>query len=146
LAKHQIAIDFNQGLDARFITEENARLLTQCKWATPGGKTVRLALDSLAQIPKIDQALRFLGAAGLPAWKIVVYILLGFEGLESDVERLLFLHRWNASVFPMGYRDLITGEEPARGWDRKLYNKYRRLITRMPHAQSIWDDFKKELS
>lgn len=145
LVKHQIAIDFNQGLDTRFITERNARLLVRCKWLTPGGKTVRLALDSLAQIPKVAQALTLLKLAGLPAWKIVVYVLIGFEGLESDVERLLFLRSWNVSVYPMGYRDLITGEEPAKGWNRNLYNKYRRLIIRLPHAQSVWDDFKRDV-
>jgi len=145
LVKHQIGIDFNQGLDARLVTKENAELLAQCKWITPGGKSVRLALDSIGQIPAIDRAFDLLEAAGLPPWKISVYALIGFAGLDSDIKRLRFLRAHNASVFPMGYKDLGTGEEPAHGWDRKLYKKYRRLICRMPHAKSVWEDFEDEV-
>jgi len=142
LAKQQIKIDFNQGLDARLITKEVARLLANCRWlADP-----RIALDSISQIKVVDQALTNLKAAGISPTRVFVFILIGFSDLESDIERLLFAHKWNVNAFPMGYRDLITGEEPAKGWDRELYNKYRRLIIRMPHAQSVWDDFERELS
>lgn len=141
LVKRRIAIDFNQGLDARFVTKDAANLLANCKWlAGP-----RLALDSLSQIKAVDLALSNLKTAGISPTGVFLYILVGFDGLESDVERLLFAHRWNVNAFPMGYRNLETGEEPAIGWDRKLYNKYRRLIIRLPHAKSVWDDFKKEV-
>jgi hypothetical protein len=141
LAKHQIAIDFNQGLDARLVTEGAAKLLAKCKWLTGP----RLALDSLSQIKAVDLALSRLKNAGISPTRVFLFILIGFDGLESDVERLLFAHEWNVNAFPMGYRDLETGEEPAIGWNRKFYNKYRRLIIRMPHAKSVWNDFKKEV-
>lgn len=145
LVEQQIGVDFNQGLDARLITEENAKLLAQCRWITPGHQTVRLALDSVGQIQAVGHALDLLESAGLAAWKISIYALIGYSGLNSDIERLLFLRSRNVSVFPMGFRDLETGLEPARGWNRRRYKKYRRLICRMPHAQSVWDDFKREV-
>lgn len=141
LANRQIRIDFNQGLDARLIPKDTARLLADCKWlAGP-----RLALDSTSQIKAVDRALTNLKSAGVSPTRVFVFILIGFSGLESDVERLLFAHKWNVNAFPMGYRDLTTSDEPAKGWDRKLYNKYRRLIIRMPRAQSVWNDFEREV-
>lgn len=146
LVDNNVAIDFNQGLDARLITPENAGLLAWCKWATPGHKTVRLALDFDSQIPAVDRAFRLLEREGIQPSSIFVYCLIGFSGLESDVKRLRFLRSWNASVFPMGYRDIETGEEPATGWEWRLYQKYRRLLCRMPHASLVWQDFERELT
>lgn len=144
LAKHKVGIDFNQANDARLITADNAKLLAKCKWEA-NGSTVRIALDSVGTIPAVERALTHLRSAGMALSRIFVYCLIGYDGLQSDVERLLFLRSFGVSVFPIGYRDLETGKEPARGWDRKLYRKYKRLICRMPRASSVWDDFKRDV-
>lgn len=141
LIEHQIAIDFNQGLDARLVTPSIASMLAKCRWlAGP-----RLALDSIVNMAKVGQALDYLKAAGINLGQVFVFCLIGFDGIESDIERLLFLRRYNVNVYPMGYRDLDTGDEPAKGWDRRLYRKYRRLIIRLPHAASVWNDFNREI-
>jgi len=145
LADKGIEIDFNQGLDARLITDENARLLARCRWLKPA-LGPRLALDSMGMAQKVGWAIETLEEAGMPTGRISMYVLLGFEGLESDVERLRRARGWGVTVFPMGYRDLETGEEPAHGWNRKLYKKYKRLITRIPHASSVWEDFSREVA
>lgn len=142
LAEQQIPIDFNQGLDARLITEENAPMLAACKWSAGP----RLACDTDGQIPAVDRAFELLIENGIAASRIFVFVLIGFVGLKSDVRRLLHLRqRWAPNIFPMGFRDLETGLEPAKGWDRRLYNKYRRLICRMPRAKSVWNDFEQEI-
>jgi hypothetical protein len=141
LAEEQIAVDFNQGLDARLVTKDNARLLAACKWLTPP----RLALDSLGQCKALSQAVSYLQEAGMQSNGIFLYLLIGFDGLDSDVERFRFARNLGLRIFPMGYRDNETGEEPARGWDRRLYRKYRRLIARLPHCKSVWDDFEAEV-
>lgn len=142
LAEQQTVIDFNQGLDARLVTEETARLLARCKWAFGP----RFAIDSMGQAEASQRTIELLDKAGLPASRISFYVLIGFAGLESDVSRLLLVHEWGANAFPMGYKDLETGEEPARGWNRAMYRKYRRLITRLPQAKGVWDDFRREVS
>ncbi len=142
LAEHKIKIDFNQGLDARLITQEIAELLSACKWL----QGPRIGLDSLHQIPSIEKALSLLEKAGCSSRKVTVYTLIGFGGIKSDVERLKKAHEWQTNVFPMGFRNLETGAEPANGWDRKLYKKYRRLIIRMPQSKSVWDDFHREVA
>ena len=141
LIEHRPAIDFNQGLDARLVTPTNAPLLARCNWlAGP-----RLALDFPGEKEPVKQAIDLLVDNGLRASQMTVFVLIGFSTLESDIERLLLCHEWGVNAYPMGFRDLDTGEEPARGWDRKLYKKFRRLIIRLPQANSVWSDFREEL-
>jgi len=144
LAENQIAIDFNQGMDAKHVTEKAAELLAACKWLP--GSTIRLALDSCGRNAIVTRAVERLERVGISRGRITVYALIGFAGLQSDIERLLLLHRLGVRVFPMGYRNLETGEEPMKEWKPSLYRKYRRLIVRMPMASSIWDDFKRDLT
>jgi hypothetical protein len=141
LVERQIAIDFNQGLDARLVTKDNARLLAACNWlAGP-----RLALDSVSQIRAVNRALTILKDVGIPPGQIFLFILIGFDGLESDIERLRFAYKWYVAMFPMGYRDLDTGEEPARGWPRDLYYRYRKLMIRLPRSRSVFKDLERAL-
>lgn len=141
LAENRIKVDFNQGLDARLITDENAVQLSRCTWDLPGGEKVRLALDSCGKKAVLQRAVERLCHAGMKARDVFVYVLIGFSGLESDLDRLLFARSLGLRVFPMGYRDIKTGKEPRRGWNVPLYKKYKRLIVRMPFAQSVWSDF-----
>jgi len=142
IASNGVKVDFNQGLDARLITTKRAELLARCKWID----CTRLALDSDSYIPQVDTAISRLQDAGMPTSKIFVYCLIGFSGFESDVKRLMFLHGKGVRVFPMKFRDIETGISPALGWDISKYNKYSRLIIRMPFATSVWNDFEKEIT
>ena len=138
LAENKIVIDFNQALDARLVDDKAARLLAQCTWY-PG---IRLSLDSDGMIGQVKKAIDNLAKYGVQPNTIRIFTLIGFSGLESDLERLFKVHEWGAAPFPMGFRDVDTGDEPAKGWDKAVYKKYRRLILRMPHAKSVWDDFR----
>jgi len=141
LAENKIVIDFNQALDARLVDESTAKLLAKCIWY-PG---IRLSLDSDGMIGQVKKAIDNLVKAGVNPNSLRVFTLIGFSSLESDLERLFKLHEWGVAPFPMGYRDNDTGIEPAKGWNRKLYKKYRRLILRLPMAKSVWADFRAEL-
>lgn len=141
LSQNGITIDFNQALDARLIDQSAARLLARCSWYP----SIRISLDSDGMMDSVHRAINYLADAGMHKGSIRVFVLIGFNGLESDVRRLVALHEWGVAPFPMGYRDNNTGEEPAIGWDTTLYKKYRRLICRIPMAKSVWDSFQAEL-
>jgi len=138
LAKNKIAIDFNQGLDARLVDDEAAHLLAQCTWR-PG---IRLSLDSDGMIGQVKKAIDNFAKYGINPNTIRVYALIGFSGLESDLERLFKIREWGAVPFPMGFRDIDTGDEPAKGWNKAVYKKFRRLILRIPCSKSVWNDFR----
>jgi hypothetical protein len=141
LASSRVPFDFNQGLDAAFVTPENAALLKQCRLPR-----IRLALDSVDRIPIVERAVRILKGAGFSRWSISVYVLMGFAGLKSDLRRLFALREMGVDVFPMGFRDLKTGSEPMRGWNPSLYRKYKRLLTRLPQSTEIWGELEREFT
>ena len=144
LVENEVPVDFNQGLDARLVTEENASLLAKAKWLA-GGPRFALDGDYDGQKDALARTLDLLERFGLSRNTITVFVLIGFSGKSSDVERLIYVHQLGARVFPMGYRHLKTGDEPATGWNRPLYKKYKRLICRIPHATSVWADFEREV-
>jgi len=141
LAFSRAFFDFNQGLDATFVTAENSALLKQCKLPR-----VRLALDSVDRIPVVERAVRILKDAGFSRWAISVYVLIGFAGLKAVLQWLFGCRGMGVDVFPMGFRDLRTGDEPMRGWNPRLYRKYRRLISRLPQSTETWAEFEREFT
>jgi len=143
LAENDTVIDFNQGLDAAFVTPENAGLISSCRFKYSPG--IRLALDSDERIGVVKAALNTLAGAGIAPSRVMVYVLIGFHGFKSDIKRLMTCRAWGVSAFPMGYRALHTGNEPMRGWNPGLYKKYKRLIIRLPHARSVWEGFEREV-
>jgi len=142
LASSRTSFDFNQGLDAAFVTPENAALLKQCRRSA----RIRLALDSVDRIPVVEKAVRTLKDAGFSRWGISVYVLIGFAGLKSDLQRLFACREMGVDVFPMGFRDLRTGNEPMRGWNPRLYRKYKHWITRLPQSTETWAEFEREFT
>ena len=140
LVSSRTSFDFNQGLDAAFITPENAALLKNCRRSA----RIRLALDSVNRIPVVEQAVRILKDAGFSRWGISVYVLVGFAGLKSDLQRLFACREMGVDVFPMSFRDLRTGNEPMRGWNPRLYRKYVRFLTRMPQSTETWGQLERE--
>lgn len=141
LSENRVAIDFNQALDARLVDDRAAYLMSRCKW-NPG---IRMSLDSEGMINSVKKAIDNLAKYGVKPSTIRIFTLIGFSSFEDDVNRLLTLHEWGCAPFPMGYRNIDTGEEPAVGWDRNLYKKYKRLITRLPMANSVWEDFGRDV-
>ena len=142
LAQNKISVDFNQALDARLVTPEIAKLLARVKWYP----NLRLSLDSDGMLGQVKTALDNLQAAGVAPSTVRIFTLIGFSGFASDVQRLSKIHAWGSAPFPMGYRDNDTGLEPARGWNLKLYRKYRRLLVRLPMAKSVWADFERDVT
>ena len=64
MGREAVWVDFNQGLDARLITQETATLLAGLRWI----RFVRLSCDTSAMLPVIEQATAYLWEAGVAPW------------------------------------------------------------------------------
>jgi hypothetical protein len=71
-------VDFNQGLDARFVTPDVASMLAHVRWL----RYIRFSMDAEGQIEPFIRAVDRLERNGIDRKKISVYIML--HGTLSD--------------------------------------------------------------
>lgn len=96
-------IDFNQGLDIRLITKENAKIIKEIpRWQ---GQRYRFALDHPALIPIVDKKLEILCAAGFTMSSLNWYVLIGFDTTpKEDMQRVNFLKEQHCNIYIMPYK------------------------------------------
>ena len=128
-----LRLDFNQGLDARLINEETARILSRVNWI----RYIRFACDTQAVIPAVLDAMRFMRNAG---YRKDFFIYFLAEDAEETHDRILRIMDGDQKVTPyvMPYRNLdgdgeIVSEETKhlarwcnKAWIRKTipFHKY----------------------
>ncbi len=122
--------DFNQGLDARLLTEYHAQRIAQIK-----NPIVRLSLDNTQQYKAWEAAYNRLRAAGISKNKIRSYALIGFNsGPEEAWERCQWIEDHGVLPLPMWYHSLdtarfnhVSDEQQRLGWndyERKKIMQY----------------------
>jgi len=97
-----VKIDFNQGLDARLITDDVAEVLSKVKWI----RFIRLACDTAAMIPVVTEAVKRLNEHGVKPYRIFVYTLI--QDVEEAHQRILALDKLGVEPFAQPYRDFET--------------------------------------
>lgn len=97
-----VRIDFNQGLDARLITDEIAEILSKVKWI----RFIRLACDTSQMIPVIEEAVQKLGKYGIKPYRIFVYALI--QDVNEAYQRIKALDQLGVEVFAQAYMDFDT--------------------------------------
>jgi hypothetical protein len=98
--------DFNQGLDARLMTEEFANILADIK-----SPSIHMAYDWSWEGPFIKNAINLLESAGYKKKNLIFYVLHNFydekhkkgDTPEDFLHRLQDLMEWGASAYPMRY-------------------------------------------
>jgi len=102
LEELKVEVDFNQGLDARLLTEEVALKLNKLNLSL-----VRLAYDTRSIRTTLKRAIDLLMQIGIKGRKIVVYCL--YNHLDSPDD---FLHRirdlldWGVVAYPMRFEPI----------------------------------------
>lgn len=122
-------VDFNQGLDARLMTEEFAGLLSDIK-----SNSIHMAYDWPWEGPYIAKAIDLLGNAGYKKKNLIFYVLHNFydeqyergDTPEDLLHRLQDLMEWGASAYPMRYIPLDS-------------------LTRTGYISPLWTEEKLEM-
>lgn len=124
-------VDFNQGLDARLVTPEVAKLLARLHWI----RFVRLSCDTSAMLPVIEQATRYLREAGVAPSRFWSYMLV--QDVSEAEQRAIALDKMGVTPFAQPYRD-YDGGEPTR--EQKYFARWVNL---KPVFKSVaWKDYK----
>ena len=90
--REEVWVDFNQGLDARLITPEIARMLAKLHWI----RFIRLACDTSGMLPVIRQATAYLKEVGISPCRFWAYALV--QDVEEAHQRVQAL--WEMGVEP----------------------------------------------
>lgn len=79
-------VDLNQGMDARLVTPEIAKILARIRWQ----EYIRFSCDSLEQLESIDRAVALLHENGVKTYRVFIYLLVtkDLEDASERVERL----------------------------------------------------------
>jgi len=131
-----LEVDFNQGLDIRLVNEETVGYLKRVK-----ARQLRFAFDDIAYESTVRKGIELLLANGINSRKLSFYVLVGFNGDDTALERMKVLNSYNVDVYPMAYKG-PDGREPVRRvmevgdilWhgSRRNINKFLRLVGRLP--------------
>jgi hypothetical protein len=147
LEESQLKVDFNQGLDARLLTEETALRLKRLKIPI-----VRLAYDSKGIKGALIKAIDLLRQVGISGRKIVVYCLYGYLDTPHDFfERIRDLMTWGVVAYPMRYQPLEPCNKDSYvspNWTKEqleMIAKARRVIG-YGGAFPPYEAFKRKLS
>lgn len=103
-----VRVDFNQGLDARLITDDVARMLAGLKWI----RFIRMSADTDAMLDVVLTAIDRLGKYGVKPYRVFVYVLV--QDIESAERRVVKLREIGAEPFAQPYRDFDTNSEPSK--------------------------------
>lgn len=125
----KIKIDFNQGLDARLIDRPTAKLLSQVRWLSP----LRLSCDTMAILPHIKRATRYLREYDCAPQRYFVYVLV--QDPAEALRRIKLLRKWNLDPFAMPYMDYVKSP--------KISEEQKRL-TRWVNRKAIFKSVQYE--
>jgi hypothetical protein len=136
-------IDFNQGLDARLLTEYHARRLAELDL-----KCVRLAWDNTKMETQFMKAFDTLRDAGIHASMIRAYVLIGFNDTPEDaLYRLKTIRNLGAWPNPMRYQPLDTKRKNSfvgANWSHRELIKYMRYWSNLRYVGGVpfneWND------
>lgn len=115
--------DFNQGLDARLLTDKHAYRLSELQQPT-----IRLAFDSVKYEISFMNAFRLLRETGIPKKNIRAYVLIGYNDTPDDaLYRLRLVQSLGIKPNPMRYQPINSkhrNEYVGENWTHKDLDRY----------------------
>lgn len=138
LIDHKIKVNFNQGLDARLVTEEFASMLAASlcydwKFKTKGA---HLAFDDPRLEKPLLRALNLFENAGMVPKRFMVYVLVGFNTTyEQDLERVNTIIEAGAVPYIMRYNQ--TNDPYLKHLARYINRKYYQFVKREDYKDGV---------
>ena len=130
-------MDFNQGLDARLVNKENAKLLAKTKYK----EMIRFAWDDIKDEAEIIKGLELVIKAGIRPRNITTYVLIGFDTtFEEDLYRIKRLRdikdeRGSIKPYVMNYNNTLKSRK---------YKDFMRWVNNPWIFKSCtWEEYKK---
>jgi hypothetical protein len=128
IAKMDIKIDFNQGLDARLIDDTVAKILSKVKWSKP----IRLACDTAGQMKHIQKAVEALRWYNTKPTAYSCYVLVKPGEVDDAIKRIRFLKGIGVDPFVQPFQPPEGREIPQEEKDLARYVDMKAVF------KSVW--------
>jgi hypothetical protein len=153
LEELKLKVDFNQGLDAAYITDETAEMLARIRLDSGRGVKIRLAYDEAWRAHFVEKAIERLKAVGIRGREIMVYTLFNWTDDPDDFyKRVLDVLEWGAVAYPMRYEPPTALKKNAYISPRwtaqklELVQRFRRVVGyagALPPYKALIEKFEK---
>ena len=140
LKNYNQPIDFNQGIDIRTLTEEQAAALQGIKI-----KNIHCAFDNYKDKKTVVRGLERLIKYVKP-YKITVYVLVGYEAdhiTKTDVERVEICRDFDVNPFAMGYIDF---NNPKHKRSKEVKDFCRYVNRKQIFKTTTWEEYRSGTS
>lgn len=135
IRKHDLKVCFSQGLNIRIITDEQSAALASVRFWNLNltRRQVYFAWDRFKDEKLIDAGIGRVRAAGIKAWQMAFFILIGYDTTsEQDHYRVMKIRELGSDPFAMPYRK----NDP-----------YQKAFTRWVNHRAIfktvkWEDYR----
>ena len=133
-------IDLNQGMDARLVTDNIARILSKLKWI----RYIRFSCDSTPQIKAIFRTAELLQKYGVKPYKLFVYLLVT-DDLENAAHRVDELKKLKGiNIYAQAERNFSKGIVP----NKQQLEFAQRYVYSGKYRSETWQEYcdRKSLS
>lgn len=114
IVKKRYRVDFNQGLDARLVTNDIAKILARVRWI----KRIRFGCDTPAQINEVKKAVSLLDKNG---YKGEIFLYCIIRDLKETYDRIMSFHRNKRYVIQaQPYRPPTHEYYPIPQWQKDM--------------------------
>jgi hypothetical protein len=136
-------VSFNQGINVRVISEEQARAIASVRYYnnTFTRKTLYTAFDSIADERVFRRGIERLIDAGVRGRQIVSYMLVGYdenETWERIFRRLDVMLEYGIRPYPMPYQQ-FDGSGPPNAITFGLLKEFQRYVVRRHYHRISWE-------
>ena len=132
---HGIKVNFSQGLDIRLVNDENAAMLSECKFSTWRFNTRRLyfAFDQPKDVAAVRRGIRTLKDAGIKPHNLMFYVLVGFDtNFGQDLSRFEILRELGVDPYIMPFNNRN---------DIPILRHFERWVNRRIYTSCAWEDY-----
>lgn len=138
IQQFNLRVNFSQGLNIRIITDEQAQALASVRFYNTHAtkRQVYFAWDRFQDERLIDEGIARVMAAGIKAWQMAFYVLVGFDTTpEQDMYRVMKLKNLGCDPYAMPYDK-----------SNEYQKRFCRWVNHRPIFNSVkWEDYKQSV-
>ena len=115
-------VDFNQGLDARLVDDEAAKMLAKIRWIN----TIKFGCDTPMQINDVERAIRLIDRYSANPKQYLLYTIITKDMNESYERISHFRRNKRIRVQAQPYRDLDNSKQVLPQWQKDMARRANR--------------------